>query len=116
MAQEGRWGGKDRKKHPTASGPPTKQGGVLPGAEKEHPHEQESTPLARVRKKGKKQAAPAATKQDTQGKGHEGTEKEKRKCRQETDALRRSLKEALTPDAVVWGAQAVSVLVAHRGS
>lgn len=36
----------------------------------------ESIPLDRVRKKGKKGAAPAATKQDAQGSGRGGTERE----------------------------------------
>lgn len=67
---------------------PPSRVGVLPGAEMEHPHGPESIPLDRVRKKGKKEAAPAATKQDAQGKGPEGTEKgkweEERKSKRET--------------------------------
>lgn len=38
----------------------------------EHPHEPESIPLDRVRKKGKKKAALAATEQDREGKRFEG--------------------------------------------
>lgn len=89
-------GGEDGEKHPVAFGPPIKEGGgFLPGAEMKHPHEPESIPLDRVRKKGKKEAAPAATHLDIQGKGvrgfdtkHTGAEREKweeeRKSRQET--------------------------------
>lgn len=62
---------------PLPLAPPPSRVGVLPGAEMEHPRGTESIPLDRVRKKGKKEAAPAATKQDTQGKGPEGTEKGK---------------------------------------
>lgn len=46
--------------------------GVLPEAETEHPHEPESIPSDRVRKKRGKETAPAATQPDIQGKGHEG--------------------------------------------
>lgn len=77
-------GGEDGEKHPVAFGPPIKEGGgFLPGAEMKHPHEPESIPLDRVRKKGKKEAAPAATHLDIQGKGvrgfdtkHTGAERE----------------------------------------
>lgn len=62
MAREGMWGGEDRKKYPVGFGPFTKQGGGGFSQKKsmEHPHEPESIPLDRVRKKGKKEAAPAA--------------------------------------------------------
>lgn len=79
----------------------------------EHPQEPESIPSDGVRRKGKRDAAPAATKQATQGKGLEGTKRrgdtEKRegeKADRRQDALRRSLKVALTPDGplVAWGA------------
>lgn len=58
----------------------------------EHPQEPESIPSDGVRRKGKRDAAPAATKQATQGKGLEGTKRrgdtekreEERKSRQET--------------------------------
>lgn len=106
-----------------AFGPPTKEGGgVLPGAEMKHPHEPESIPLDRVRKKGKKEAAPAATHLDIQGKGvrgfdtkHIGAERERsgkkrEKADRRQDALRRILTVAFTPDlAIVWGARAVRV-------
>lgn len=38
----------------------------------EHPHEPESIPLDRLRKKGKKKAALAATEQDREGKRFKG--------------------------------------------
>lgn len=94
----------------------------------EHPHEPESIPLDRVRRKGEREAAPAATQPDIQGKGHErlrykthwrgrGQRKRSGKKREKADrtqdALRRRLAVALTPDsAIVWGAWAVRVLAA----
>lgn len=95
----GRGGG---KKHPTF-GPPTKQGGVLPGAEMEHPQELQSTPSDRVRKKGEKGAAPAASKQGAQGSvgGQREKGEEERKADRRQDALRRGLEVASTPDTAV---------------
>lgn len=70
---KGRWGGEDRKKHPVGFGPFTKQGGGFSQKQRvEHPHEPESIPLDRVRKKGKEEAAPAATQQYGEGKRCEG--------------------------------------------
>lgn len=65
-------GREDRKKYPVGFGPFTKQGGFSQKKNMEHPHEPESIPLDRVREKGKKEAAPAATQEDIQGKRCEG--------------------------------------------
>lgn len=61
--EKGWWGGKERKKHPQGFGPFTKQGGGFSQKKSmKQPHEPESIPLDRVRKKGNKEAVSAATR------------------------------------------------------
>ena len=77
--KNGRWGAEDGTRHPITFGPLTSRMRVLPGAEMEHPLKPESIPSDGVRRQGKKDAASAATKQATQGKGLEGTKRREKK-------------------------------------
>lgn len=80
----------------------------------------ESIPLDRVRKKGKKGAAPAATKQDAEGSGRGGDRErsgKERKADRRQDALRRSLQvpQPWTPLSGELGSSSTSGLIAGCG-
>lgn len=75
MAQERAAGSRGWERHPIAFGPLTKQGEGSPRSGDGTSREPESIPSDGVRRKGKKDAAPAATKQATQGKGLEGAKR-----------------------------------------
>lgn len=95
------WGGGWGEEVPHSLGSPQSGVGVLPGADTAQPHE--STLLGRFWKKGKKEAAPAATQQDTRERGERGSDtkhtrgegqrkrsgKEREKAERRRDALRK---------------------------